>query len=83
MRGLADGQQVPGLYWRLGAVWCKSEGCVTSGYSQGILVQSSGIFMMLLEFWQDVVLHETCQCKSSVRRKWNLISQHISSLCVR
>lgn len=50
---------------------------------KGILVQSSGIFMMLLEFWQDVVLHETCQCKSSVRRKWNLISQHISSLCVR
>lgn len=50
---------------------------------KGILVQSSGIFMMLLEFWQDVVLHETCQCKSSVRREWNLISQHISSLCVR
>lgn len=44
MRSLADGQQVPGLYWRLVAVWCKSEGCVTSGYSQGVLVQSSGIF---------------------------------------
>lgn len=45
----------------LEAVWCKSEGCVTSGHSQGILVQISGIFMMLLEFWQDVVLHEPCQ----------------------
>lgn len=67
--------------WLLFGVSLK--GCVTSGYSQGILVQSSGIFMMLLEFWQDVVLHETCQCKSSVRREWNLISQHISSLCVR
>lgn len=79
-RGLAHGQQVPDLYWRLVAVWCKSEGCVASGHSQGILVQISGIFMMLLEFWQDVVLHEPFQCKSSVRKEWNLISQHISSL---
>lgn len=30
VRGLADGQQVSGLYWRLVAVLCKSEGCVTS-----------------------------------------------------
>lgn len=36
---------------------------------------------MLLEFWQDVVLHEPCQCQSSVRREWNLISQCIFSLC--
>lgn len=54
---------------------------LTSGYSQCILVQISGIFMMLLEFWQDVVLHEPCQCQSSVRREWNLISQCIFSLC--
>lgn len=65
--------------WLLFGVSLKA--VLTSGYSQCILVQISGIFMMLLEFWQDVVLHEPCQCQSSVRREWNLISQCIFSLC--
>lgn len=81
MRGLADGQQVSGLYWRLVAVWCKSEGSETSVHLSSDLwyfYDAAGIFTAGI-----LVLHESCQCKSSVKREWNLISQYISSLCAR